>query len=83
MELWFFISAFYLIRLFICTKFQRVSVLLRGCGLYTEFIQGHNSVKCVGGVMVLVLSTLPANVLFLYQVFTKYLIGFQSCGSDH
>ena len=31
-----------------------------------KFIKGHNSVKSVGGVMVLVLCTLPDNALYLY-----------------
>ena len=43
-----------------------------------KFSKGHNSVKSVGGVMVLVLSTLSDSVLYLYQVLSKYLIGFQS-----
>ena len=34
----------------------------------------------VGGVMVLVLSILSDSVLYLYQVLSKYLIGFQSYG---
>ena len=33
--------------------------------------------------MVLVLSTLPDSVLYLYQVLSKYLIGFQSYGPEH
>ena len=40
----------------------------------------HNSVNNVGGVMALVLSTLSDDVLYLYQVLSKYLIGFQSYG---
>ena len=43
-----------------------------------EFSKGHNSVNSVGGVMALVLPTLPNGVLYLYQVLSKYLIGFQS-----
>ena len=35
----------------------------------------------VGGVMVLVLSTMP-DVLYLYRVLSKYLIGFQSYGPE-
>ena len=38
--------------------------------------KGHNSVNSVGGVMELVLSTLSDAVLYLYQVLSKYLIGF-------
>ena len=44
-----------------------------------KFSKGHNSVNSVGGVMVLVLlSTLSDSVLYLYQVLSKYLTGFQS-----
>ena len=43
-----------------------------------KFSKGHNSINSVGGVMVLILSTLSDNVLHLYQVLSKYLIGFQS-----
>ena len=32
--------------------------------------------------MVLVLSTLSDSVLYLYQVLSKYLIGFQSYGPE-
>ena len=32
--------------------------------------------KNVGGVMILVLSTLSDSVLYLYQVLSKYLVGF-------
>ena len=49
----------------ICTKFQenisKVSELLSPCDLYTEICKGHNSVKNVGGVMVLNLSALSDN----------------------
>ena len=38
--------------------------------------KGHNSVNSVGGVMELVLSILSDAVLYLYQVLSKYLIGF-------
>ena len=38
--------------------------------------------KNVSGVMVLVLSALSNNVLYLYQVLPKYLIGFQSYGPE-
>ena len=46
--------------------------------MYTEISKEHNYVNSVGGVMVLVLSTLSDSVLYLYQVLSKYLIGFQS-----
>ena len=48
-----------------------------------NFSKGHNSVNSVGGVMVLVLFTLPDSVLYLYQVLSKYLIGYQSYGPEH
>ena len=35
-----------------------------------KFTKGHNSVKSVGGVKVLVLCTLSDNALYLYQVFS-------------
>ena len=41
-----------------------------------KFSKGHNSAYSVGGVMVFVLSILPDSVLYLYQVLSKYLIGF-------
>ena len=43
-----------------------------------KFSKGHNSVNSVDGVMILVLSTLSDNVLYLYQVLSKYLTWFQS-----
>ena len=46
------------------------------------FSKGHNFVKRVGRVMVLVLSTLSDSVLHLHQVLSKYLIGFQSYGPE-
>ena len=42
-----------------------------------KFSKGHNSVNSVGGVMVLVLSTSSDSVLYLYQVLSKYLMGFR------
>ena len=33
--------------------------------------------------MVLILSKLPDSVLYLYQILSKYLIGFQSYGPEH
>ena len=44
--------------------------------------KGHNSVNNVGGVMVLVLSTLCDNALHLYHVLPKYFIGFQCYGHE-
>ena len=43
-----------------------------------KFSKGHNSVNSVDGVMTLALSTLSDDALYLYQVLSKYLIGFQS-----
>ena len=37
-----------------------------------KFSEGYNSVNSVGGVMVLVLSTLSDSVLYLYQVLSKF-----------
>ena len=39
-----------------------------------KFTKGHNSVKIIGGVVVLVMSY---NALYLYQFLKKYLISFQ------
>ena len=43
-----------------------------------KYTKGHNSVKDVDGVTELVLSTLCDNAICLYQVLSKYLVGFQS-----
>ena len=40
--------------------------------------KGHYSVNSLSGVMTLVLSILSDGVSYLYQVLSKYLIGFQS-----
>ena len=42
------------------------------------FSKGHNSVKNVGGIMVLVLCTLFDNASYLYQDLCKYLKGLRS-----
>ena len=73
--------------LYICTKFQeniskgfkvikrahteifRVIKRMQFCIL--KFSKGHNSVNSVDGVMVLILSTLSDDVLYLYQVLSK------------
>ena len=47
-----------------------------------KFSKGHNSVNSVDGVMALVLFRLSDGVLYLYQVLSKYLIGFQSYGLE-
>ena len=38
-----------------------------------KFSKGNKSVNSVGGIMVLVLSTLSDNALYLYQVLSKCL----------
>ena len=43
-----------------------------------KFTKGHNSIKSVGGVMVVILSTLSDYALYLPTVLCKYLKGFQS-----
>ena len=43
-----------------------------------KFAKGHNSVKNVDGVMVLFLSTMSDDALYLYQVLSEYLIGFRA-----
>ena len=48
-----------------------------------KFSKGHNSVNSVDGAVVLVLSTSSDSALYLYQVLSKYLIGFQSYGPEH
>ena len=69
MELWYLISAHYLMMLYVVSSFtkisQRVSDLLKGCGLYTEIFKGHYSVNSEGGVMVLVLSTFSKCFIFV------------------
>ena len=47
-----------------------------------KFSKRRNSVNSVGGVIVLVLSTLSDSVLYLYHALSKYLIGFQSYGPE-
>ena len=47
-----------------------------------KFAKGHNSVKNFGGAIVLVLSALSVNALYLYQVLPKYVIRFQSFGPE-
>ena len=57
----------------ICTKFQET---------ISKFSKGHNSAKSVGGVIVLDMFILSDSVSYLYQVLSKYLIGFQSYGPE-
>ena len=46
------------------------------------FSKGHNSVKNVDGVMVLVLCTSSDNALYLYQDLCKYLKGLKGFCAD-
>ena len=46
-------------------------------GWSLKFAKGNNSVQKLDGFMVLVLYTLSDNALYLYQVLSKYLIGFK------
>ena len=66
--------------LYICTKFQenisqgfRVIERMR---FVLKFAKRHISIKHVDGDMVLTLSTMIDEVLYLYQVLSKYLIEF-------
>ena len=73
--------------LYICINFQEnilkgFRVIERMQFVYRIFQMGHNSVNNVGGVILLILSTLSDGVLYLYQVLSKYLIGFQSYGLE-
>ena len=49
------------------------------CMSFRHYMAEH---KNLGGIMVLVLSTLSDNALYLYQVLSKYLIGFQRYGPE-
>ena len=69
MELPFFLSAYRLIEVYISTKFHEN--ILGGIKVIEQtrfFSKGHNSVKYVGGVTVLVLCTSSDDGLYLYQV---------------
>ena len=62
---------------------------LKGFGSYcadtisiVKFAKGHNSIKNVGGVMVLVLCMSCNDALYLYRGSWKYLKGFQSYWAD-
>ena len=77
--------------LYICTKFcQSISQGFRVTGLnsrvdvrvVTEICKGASFCTKIGRVMELVLSTLCDNALYLYQVLSKYLTGFQSYGPE-
>ena len=47
-----------------------------------KFSKEHYSVNSEGGVMALAQSTLSNDALYLYQVLSKYHIGFQSYGLE-
>ena len=51
---------------------QQSSKLLSGHYFQTEIFKGHNSLKNVGGVMVLNLSTLSYDALYLVSICTKF-----------
>ena len=73
--------------LYICTKSRentsnRFRVMARTRKADGRTTKGHNSVKNVGGVMVLVLCTSSDDVLYLYKVSRKYLKPFPSYGPD-
>ena len=68
----------HLMILYICTKFQEN--IYKGFRIIKrthilKFTQGHNSIKNICGVTVLVLCTMPYNTLYLSQVLRKYLKG--------
>ena len=42
-----------------------------------KFAKGHNSVKNIGGVMVLALPILSDNTLYLFQVLLSISLGFK------
>ena len=50
--------------------------------MYWEIFKGYKSVNTVGGVMVLDLYISSDDVLRVYQVLSKYLIGFLSYGPE-
>ena len=65
MELLFLFSAHRLIMLYIFTEFcENIS---KGLKVIVKFAKGHNSIKHVGGVVVLVLCTSFDDALYLYQ----------------
>ena len=72
-------SAYHLMTLYICTKFQEniskgFKVIIKR-GHILKFTKGHNSIKNVDGVMVLVLWTLSDNALYFSHILRKYLKG--------
>ena len=71
LELRFFISAHHLIMLYILPSFtrisQRVSELLGGHYFQLKLAKGHNTIKNIGGLTVLILCISPGGALYLYQ----------------
>ena len=84
MELWYLISAHHLMMLYICTKFQEniskgFRVIERMRFVYRNFQRGI--FLLVAQVELWYLFCLHC-ALYLYQVLSKYLIGFQSYGLE-
>ena len=68
MELWYLFSAYCLTLLYICIKFQGFRAIEGLVFPYSGFSKGHDSVKTVGRVIVLVLCILSDLALHLYKV---------------
>ena len=58
--------------------FSTVLKLQNGHDFHRKKIKGHNSIKNVSGVTVLVLSTLSDDSLYLYKVSLKYSQRYES-----
>ena len=72
-EVWSLLSAYLLIMFYICTKFHEN--ISKGFRVFERtrfpkfiFSKGNNSVKNVGGVMVLVLCLLSNVAFYLYNI---------------
>ena len=70
-------SAYHLMTFYICTKFQKISPMVSELlsGHILKFTKGHNSIRNLDEVTVLVLCTSPDNALYLSQVLRQYLKG--------
>ena len=72
MEFLFFFYAHGLMMVYISTKFHENILggikVIQNHGFHQKFSKGHNSVRNVGGVTVLLLCTLSDDGLYLYQV---------------
>ena len=64
------------IALNICTKFQEHISKGFTAICILKFTKENNSVKSVGGVIVLVMFTSPGDALYWYQVWPKYFKSF-------